>query len=75
MPRFAGMRALSPLVKICDFDSSPWRADSPGSSKRCVFVAMPQKRFVGKAAEKTNFIKLYCFYIGNNIFKENYNES
>ncbi len=37
---------LSPLVKIRDFDSSPRRADSPGSSKRCLFV--------GKATEKTD---------------------
>jgi hypothetical protein len=49
MPRFAGMRALSPLAKIKDFCSSPRRADSLCSSKWCFFV--------GKAAEKTNYIE------------------
>ena len=44
---------LSPLVKIADFDSSPRRADSPGSSKRFFFV--------GKATEKTEFIIIKVF--------------
>jgi hypothetical protein len=45
------MRALSPLAKIFDFGSSPRRADSLCSSKRCFLV--------GKAAQKTDFIILY----------------
>jgi hypothetical protein len=42
-------RAFIAAAKIFDFDSSPRRADSPGSSGRCFFV--------GKATEKTDFIK------------------